>query len=79
MGRLDRIAERVVAEEVRDFDSLRRGDYVRSKMGEGYVVGFSFTGVVISMKKGAREGKRVDRSDAVGVYDEKSKRWVKLS
>jgi rhodanese-related sulfurtransferase len=75
-----RIARRLEAEDVREWDSLRRGDYIRSRMGEGYVVAWLPTGeIVINMRKSAREGTRVDKSDISGVWNSKTKKWDRLA
>ena len=74
-----RIARRLEAEDVREWDSLKRGDYIRSRMGEGYVVSWLPTGeIVINMRKNAREGTRVDKSDISGVWNGKTKKWDRL-
>jgi hypothetical protein len=74
-----RIVRRLEAEDVREWDSLRRGDYIRSRMGEGYVVSWIPTDeIVINMKKSAREGTRVDKSDVSGVWNSKTKKWDRL-
>lgn len=77
--RVARIAHRLEAEEARKWDSLRRGDYIRSRMGEGFVVSWLPSGqVIINMRRGAREGIRVDRTDASAVWNKKTNRWDKL-
>jgi hypothetical protein len=48
-------------------------------MGEGYVVSWIPTDeIVINMKKSAREGTRVDKSDVSGVWNSKTKKWDRL-
>lgn len=73
--RVARIAGRIAADA---WDSLRHGDYVRSTMGEGYVIMGLPTGqLVINMSRGAKDGKRIDKSDLDAVWNPKMKRWDK--
>jgi HK97 family phage portal protein len=65
-----------------DVNSLPLRTYVRTTQGEGYIVGHTPTGSLISMSKRAKadagDSREVNSSDLIAVFNDKTQKWDRL-